>query len=67
MIALECFKMWKIVDNYFKTHDIAQHHINSYNSFIKKGIKEIVSANDRITSEVDPNWYVHFYYKSDVF
>lgn len=52
--------MSQIVENYFKTHDIAQHHINSFNSFISKGIKEIVAANDCITSEVDPNWYVKY-------
>lgn len=52
--------MSKIVENYFKTHDIAQHHINSFNSFITKGIKEIVNANDCVTSEVDPNWYVKY-------
>ena len=51
---------FKIVDNYFKTHDIAQHHINSFNSFIQKGIKEIIIANDRITSDVEPNWYVKY-------
>lgn len=52
--------MWKIVENYFKTHDIAQHHIHSFNSFLSKGIKEIVAANDTITSELDPNWYVKY-------
>lgn len=48
------------MDNYFRTHDISQHHINSFNSFISKGIKEIVAANSRITSELDPNWYVKY-------
>lgn len=52
--------MWKVVDNYFKTHDIAQHHINSFNSFISKGIKEILIANNRVTSEVDSNWYIKY-------
>lgn len=53
-------RVWKIVENYFRTHDIAQHHINSFNSFIHKGLKDIVAANDRITSEVDTNWYVKY-------
>ncbi|KPM09624.1 DNA-directed RNA polymerase III subunit RPC2-like protein [Sarcoptes scabiei] len=50
----------EIVKSYFQTHSIAEHHINSFDNFILKGIKDIVSANDRITSEVDQNWYVKY-------
>lgn len=52
--------MWKLVENYFNVHEIAEHHINSFNCFISKGLKDIVAANHRITSEVDPNWYVEY-------
>lgn len=52
--------MLTVVENYFKTHSIAQHHINSFNDFLTKGIKSIVAANDRITSEIDPNFYIKY-------
>jgi len=52
--------MLQIVEDYFRTHDISQHHINSFNTFITQGLKDILKANDTVTSEADKEWFVKY-------
>ncbi len=45
---------------YLKVQGLVKQHIDSYNYLIEKEIKQIMLANQRITSEVKPSWHLTY-------
>ncbi|XP_037499224.1 DNA-directed RNA polymerase III subunit RPC2 [Rhipicephalus sanguineus] len=39
---------------------LVRHHIDSFNHFINVELKNIMRANDRVTSDADPNFYLKY-------
>lgn len=48
----------KLVEALLKGKSLAKQHIDSYNYFINKEIKNIVKANEKVLSDEDPHFYV---------
>jgi len=55
---------WKLVPAFLKCRGLVKQHIDSYNYFINVEMKKILRANDRLTTEVDPSFFVKF---TDIF
>ena len=51
---------WKLLPAFLKLKGLVRQHIDSYNYFIKTEIKQIMMANQRITSDKKPNWYFQY-------
>jgi DNA-directed RNA polymerase III subunit RPC2 len=60
---------WRLLPAFLQTKGLVKQHIDSFNYFIETDIKNIVKANDTITSvfpsfltkqDVDPNFYLKF-------
>lgn len=43
---------------FLKGKGLVKQHVDSYNYFINKEIKNIVKANEKILSDEDPHFYV---------
>lgn len=56
--ALE--EKWKIVPAFLKIKGLVKQHIDSFNYFINEDIKKIVQANDKVTSDADPSFYLKY-------
>lgn len=35
-------------------------HIDSYNYFVNVDLRKIIKANEKVTSDVDPNFYLKY-------
>ncbi|XP_077521380.1 RNA polymerase III subunit RpIII128 [Amblyomma americanum] len=51
---------WKLLPAFLTMHGLVRHHIDSFNHFINVEIKEIMRANERITSDADPQFYLKY-------
>lgn len=51
---------WKLLPAFLSMHGLVRHHIDSFNHFINVEIKEIMRANERITSDADPQFYLKY-------
>eukprot|EP01132_Coremiostelium_polycephalum_P001511 gene1511-1903_t len=51
---------WKLVPAFLKCRGLVKQHIDSFNYFVNVEIKNIVRANERITTEVDPQFFARF-------
>ena len=51
---------WRLLPIFLKMRGIARQHIESYNYLLNTEIREIVRANEKIISDVDPRWYLKF-------
>ncbi|XP_049266946.1 LOW QUALITY PROTEIN: DNA-directed RNA polymerase III subunit RPC2-like [Rhipicephalus sanguineus] len=51
---------WKLLPAFLKMNGLVRHHIDSFNHFINVEIKNIMRANDRVTSDADPNFYLKY-------
>ncbi|XP_052807521.1 DNA-directed RNA polymerase III subunit RPC2-like [Mya arenaria] len=51
---------WKLLPAFLKVKGLVKQHIDSFNYFINVDIKEIMKANDKITSDADPNFYMKY-------
>ncbi|KAL3908592.1 MAG: hypothetical protein SGPRY_009736 [Prymnesium sp.] len=51
---------WKLLPAFLKVRGLVKQHLDSYNHFIAIDIKHIVRANELITCEADPNFYLKF-------
>eukprot|EP00792_Barthelona_sp_PAP020_P005078 TRINITY_DN2485_c0_g1_i1.p1 TRINITY_DN2485_c0_g1~~TRINITY_DN2485_c0_g1_i1.p1 ORF type:complete len:1132 (-),score=303.31 TRINITY_DN2485_c0_g1_i1:137-3499(-) len=51
---------WKILPSFFEQQGVARQHIESFNHFVNNEIKNIVAANNRITSENSPTWFFEY-------
>ncbi|KAH8027357.1 hypothetical protein HPB51_004709 [Rhipicephalus microplus] len=51
---------WKLLPAFLKINGLVRHHIDSFNHFINVELKEIMRANERVTSDADPNFYLKY-------
>ncbi|XP_064100061.1 DNA-directed RNA polymerase III subunit RPC2-like [Macrobrachium nipponense] len=51
---------WKLVPAFLRVKGLVKQHIDSFNYFINVDIKNIVKANSKITSDVEPLFYVKY-------
>ncbi|XP_048258371.1 DNA-directed RNA polymerase III subunit RPC2-like [Haliotis cracherodii] len=51
---------WKLLPAFLKVKGLVKQHIDSFNYFINVEIKKIMKANEKITSDADPNFYVKY-------
>lgn len=51
---------WRLLPAFIQVKGIARQHIDSFNYLISTEIRDIVRANEKIVSSVDPRWYLLF-------
>ncbi|XP_073234797.1 DNA-directed RNA polymerase III subunit RPC2-like [Porites lutea] len=51
---------WKLLPAFLKVKGLVKQHIDSFNYFVNVDIKKIVRANDKITTDADPVWYLKY-------
>ena len=51
---------WKLLPAFLEVRGLIKQHLDSFNHFIDKEIKNVLKANERIQCESDPNWYVKY-------
>ncbi|KAG1669071.1 hypothetical protein FOA52_003989 [Chlamydomonas sp. UWO 241] len=51
---------FQLLPAFLKVRGLVKQHLDSYNYFINEDIKKIVSANERVTCDTDPNFYLKF-------
>ncbi|KAF7240630.1 DNA-directed RNA polymerase III subunit RPC2, partial [Varanus komodoensis] len=49
---------WRLLPAFLKVKGLVKQHIDSFNYFINVEIKKIMKANEKITSDADPMWYL---------
>lgn len=54
----ELSEKWKLLPAFLSMHGLVRHHIESFNHFVNVEIKEIMRANERVTSDADPQFYL---------
>ncbi|XP_054160707.1 DNA-directed RNA polymerase III subunit RPC2-like [Oppia nitens] len=58
---IKCIKeKWRLLPAFLEIRGLIKQHLDSFNHFIDKEIKNVLKANERITCESDPNWYVRY-------
>ncbi|XP_064484675.1 DNA-directed RNA polymerase III subunit RPC2-like [Ornithodoros turicata] len=56
----ELSEKWKLLPAFLTAQGLVRHHIDSFNHFINVEIKDIVKANEKITSDADPQFYLKY-------
>ncbi|XP_067856092.1 transcription factor RFX4 [Heptranchias perlo] len=56
----EVKEKWKLLPAFLKVKGLVKQHIDSFNYFINVEIKKIMKANERVTSDADPMWYLKY-------
>ncbi|XP_050307639.1 DNA-directed RNA polymerase III subunit RPC2 [Anthonomus grandis grandis] len=56
----EIEEKWKLVPAFLKVKGLVKQHIDSFNYFINVEIKKIVEANNRVTCDADPLFYIKY-------
>lgn len=51
---------WKLIPAFLKVKGLVRQHIDSFNYLINVELKKILMANHRVTSKVDPNFYLKY-------
>ncbi|BFU25408.1 DNA-directed RNA polymerase III subunit 127.6 kda polypeptide putative [Entamoeba histolytica] len=51
---------WRLIPAFVKARGLVRQHIDSFNYFIDEEIKQIVKANDKITCDADPRFYLKY-------
>lgn len=51
-----------IIPSFLKTRGLFNQHIASFNYFVDVEIKNIVRANNKITSDANPVFYLKYYF-----
>ncbi|XP_074641286.1 DNA-directed RNA polymerase III subunit RPC2-like [Tubulanus polymorphus] len=51
---------WTLLPAFLKVKGLVKQHIDSFNYLINTEIKSIMNANDKITSDADPNFYMKY-------
>jgi DNA-directed RNA polymerase beta subunit len=49
---------FKLLPAFLKIRGLVKQHIDSFNYLINHDIRKIVKANERVTCDVDPNFYL---------
>ncbi|KAH1027324.1 hypothetical protein HUJ05_000854 [Dendroctonus ponderosae] len=56
----EIEEKWKLVPAFLKIKGLVKQHIDSFNYFINVDIKKIVEANNYVTCDADPLFYIKY-------
>ncbi|CDS14512.1 Putative DNA-directed RNA polymerase [Lichtheimia ramosa] len=51
---------WKLLPAFLKVKGLVKQHIDSYNYFVNVDLRKIIKANEKVTSDVDPNFYLKY-------
>ncbi|KXN92694.1 DNA-directed RNA polymerase III subunit RPC2, partial [Leucoagaricus sp. SymC.cos] len=51
---------WKLLPFFLQVKGLVKQHIDSFNYFVDTDIKNIVKANNKITSDVDPRFWLKY-------
>nr|CAG8580948.1 7796_t:CDS:10 [Entrophospora candida] len=51
---------WELLPAFLKVKGLVKQHIDSFNYFVETELKKIVQANDVITSDVDPTFWLKY-------
>uniref|UniRef100_A0A7E4ZYZ0 DNA-directed RNA polymerase subunit beta n=1 Tax=Panagrellus redivivus TaxID=6233 RepID=A0A7E4ZYZ0_PANRE len=51
---------WKLVPAFLHNRGLAHQHIHSFNYFVDEEICKILAANNYITSDANPNWFLKY-------
>ena len=51
---------WKLLPAFLKVRGLVKQHIDSFNYFISAEIKKIIKANEIVTSDADPSFYLKY-------
>ncbi len=49
---------WKLLPALLKVKGLVKQHIDSFNYFINVDLRKIIKANEKVTSDVDPHFYL---------
>lgn len=55
-----CKDKWLLLPAFLKVKGLVKQHIDSFNYFVNVDIKNVVKANAKITSDVDPRFWLKF-------
>ncbi|KAI8902568.1 hypothetical protein BC833DRAFT_573330 [Globomyces pollinis-pini] len=51
---------WRLVPAFLQTKGLIKQHLDSFNYFIETDMKTILKANEKVTSDVDPSFWLKF-------
>ena len=51
---------WNLLPAFLKVKGLVKQHIDSFNYFVEVELKKIVLANQRVLSDVDPDFYIKY-------
>ncbi|GAC74729.1 RNA polymerase III, second largest subunit [Moesziomyces antarcticus T-34] len=51
---------WQLVPAFLQVKGLVKQHIDSYNYFVDHDLKNIIKANEKITSDIDPKFYLKY-------
>ncbi|ORY78628.1 RNA polymerase III large subunit Rpc2 [Protomyces lactucae-debilis] len=51
---------WHLLPAFLKVKGLVKQHIDSFNYFVDVDLKKIVKANERVTSDVEPRFYLKY-------
>ncbi|KAJ3105111.1 DNA-directed RNA polymerase III core subunit ret1 [Phlyctochytrium planicorne] len=51
---------WRLVPAFLQTKGLIKQHLDSFNYFIETDLQKIVNSSNRITSDVDPHFYLEY-------
>ncbi|KAI9499870.1 DNA-directed RNA polymerase III subunit RPC2 [Coemansia spiralis] len=51
---------WQLLPAFLRVKGLVKQHIDSFNYFIEVDLKKIVKANELVTSDVDPGFYLKY-------
>ncbi len=51
---------WKLLPAFLKVKGLVKQHIDSFNYFVNTEIKSILKANEMVTSDADPSFYLKY-------
>lgn len=51
---------WELLPAFLKVKGLVKQHIDSFNYFVDVDIKNIIRANQRVTSDIDPRFFLRY-------
>ncbi|ORX62963.1 DNA-directed RNA polymerase III subunit RPC2 [Hesseltinella vesiculosa] len=51
---------WKLLPAFLQVKGLVKQHIDSFDYFVNVDLRKIIRANERVTSDVDPNFYLKY-------
>ena len=57
---------WTLLPAFLKVKGLVKQHIDSFNYFVDVELKKIVKANERVVSDVDPQFFLRYASGDDI-